>query len=104
MAILRCTILMDSIRLMIIIAIDIIRLMLFFIFDMCNVISEIVLNYVISMDNILFRGRINHLILINVHFYFYMHRNGAQVEDHATDDLNLDLDGLCTDYYNAHLE
>ena len=110
MAMLQCTILLDSIRFMIIVAINTIRFMLLFIYVMYNsndckifgyVISEIFLNYVISMDNIIFRRRINYLTLINVHFYFYMHRNGAQAEDYAIDDLNLDLDGLCIDYYNV---
>ena len=111
MAILQCIILMDSIKLMIIIAINTIGLMLFLIYVMCNSndckifgngINEIFVNYAISMDNINFRHQVNHLILIYVHFYFYMSRNGAQVENsYASDDLNLDLDGLCIDYYNV---
>ena len=100
-AILQCTILMGSLRLMIISVI--IRLILLFIYvinnrmvftnDMCNSNNcKIIgngtsesLNHVISMNNILFRRT---------------YKNGTQVGDYASDDLNLDLNGLCIDYYD----
>ena len=106
------TIIMLSMRLMIIITI--IRLTLFFLYfitnDMYNggnckmhgnLLCEI-LNYVVSMDNIICGHRIliNHLTLTNVHFYFYMYTNENQILDYANDNLSLDLQRLCFNTYN----
>ena len=112
MVLLQFTILIDSIRLMIAIAIIVLILfLLYFIntemiftndmYSRDNLLRKIS-NYVFSMDNIICRRgiRINHVTLINVHFIFYMCRNKNQIVDYAKDDLSLHLQRVCIHNYN----
>ena len=64
-----------------------------------NILPE-VFNYIISMDGILCRHRINDLALINVHLYFYTYKNETQIVDHANHDLSVNVYRLCIDNYN----
>ena len=66
-----------------------------------NVLFEF-LNCVFLMNNIIWRHgvRINHITLINVHFYFCMYRNKNQILDYAKDNLSLHLQKMCINNYN----